>query len=142
LRIRFYYDKIKYRIRRSGELKKFLGKVITGENKIPGDLIFILTTDESMLEINNKFLNHDFFTDVISFDLSEEEVFKGEIYLGFETICRNAELYGIGVREELIRVMIHGTLHLCGYRDGNEREKGKMFTRQEQLVREYMEMEG
>jgi len=139
LKIRFYYDKIKYRIHKTGKLKKFLGKVITGENKIPGDLIFILTGDESMLEINRKFLNHDYHTDVISFDLSEAGKVQGEIYLGFETICRNAALYGNRVKEELIRVMIHGTLHLCGYLDGNEKEKEEMFTRQEQLLKEYME---
>lgn len=141
MRIRFYYDKIKYRIRKSGELKKFLGKVITGENKIPGDLIFILTDDESMLEINRKFLNHNYYTDVISFNLSDEGIVEGEIYLGFETIRRNAELYETGVREELVRVIIHGTLHLCGYLDGNEIEKKKMFARQEQLVKEYIEIE-
>lgn len=138
MKIRFYYEKIKYRIRKTEELKIFLGKVITGENKIPGDLIFILTGDETMLEINRKFLNHDYHTDVISFDLSEAGEVQGEIYLGFETICRNAALYGNGIKEELLRVMIHGTLHLCGYLDGSETEREEMFTRQEQLVKEYM----
>ena len=126
MKIRIYYDNIKYRIRRTGELKKFLEKVIKGENFIPGDLIFILTGEESMLEINRKFLNHDYHTDVISFKWSEDKIIDGEVYLGFETICRNASLYGTGIREELIRVMIHGTLHLCGYKDSNIREKEVM----------------
>lgn len=139
MKIRFYYDKIKYRIRNSGELKKFLEKVITGENKIPGDLIFILSGKEAMLEINRKFLNHDYHTDVISFDSSKEGKVHGEIYMGFETISRNAVLYGIGRKDELVRVMIHGTLHLCGYTDGNDKEREKMFKRQEQLLKEYME---
>lgn len=138
MKIRIYYDKIKYRIRRTGELKKFLEKVIKGENYIPGDLIFILTGDESMLEMNRKFLNHDYHTDVISFDMSEEGRVNGEIFLGFETICRNALLYGTGVREELIRVMIHGTLHLCGYKDESRADREKMFGIQEKLLREYL----
>jgi rRNA maturation RNase YbeY len=138
LKIRIYYDNIKYRIRRTGELKKFLEKVITGENSIPGDLIFILTGDESMLEMNRKFLNHDYHTDVICFDWSEAGRINGEIYLGFETICRNASLYGTGVREELIRVMIHGTLHLCGYNDEYSADREKMFGRQEKLLGEYL----
>jgi len=138
LKISIYYDKIKYRVRRTGELKKFLEKVITGENSIPGDLIFILTGDESMLEMNRKFLNHDYHTDVICFNWSEAGRVNGEIYLGFETICRNASLYGTGVREELIRVMIHGTLHLCGYKDEYSAERKKMFGRQEQLLGEYL----
>ena len=138
MKISIYYDKIKYRIRRTGELKKFLEKVITGENSIPGDLIFILTGDESMLEMNRKFLNHDYHTDVICFDWSEAGRINGEIYLGFETICRNASLYGTGVREELIRVMIHGTLHLCGYNDEYSADREKMFGRQEKLLGEYL----
>jgi rRNA maturation RNase YbeY len=138
LKISIYYDKIKYRVRRTGELKKFLEKVITGENYIPGDLIFILTGDESMLEMNRKFLNHDYHTDVICFDWSEAGRINGEIYLGFETICRNASLYGTGVREELIRVMIHGTLHLCGYNDEYSADREKMFGRQEKLLGEYL----
>jgi rRNA maturation RNase YbeY len=138
LKIRIYYDNIKYRIRRTGELKKFLEKVIKGENYIPGDLIFILTGEESMLEINRKFLNHDYDTDVISFNWSEAGRINGEIYLGFETICRNASLYGAGIREELIRVMIHGTLHLCGYKDENRVDKEKMFATQEMLLKEYL----
>ena len=138
MKIRIYYDNIKYRIRRTGELKKFLEKVIKGENYIPGDLIFILTGEESMLEINRKFLNHDYDTDVISFNWSEAGRINGEIYLGFETICRNASLYGTGIREELIRVMIHGTLHLCGYKDENRVDKEKMFATQEMLLKEYL----
>jgi len=138
LKIRIYYDNIKYRIRRTGELKEFLEKVIKGENYIPGDLIFILTGDESMLEMNRKFLNHDWHTDVISFDWSEEGVINGEVYLGFETICRNAGLLGIRVREELIRVMIHGTLHLCGYNDESRADREKMFGMQEKLLKEYL----
>lgn len=137
MKIRIYYDKIKYRIRRTGELKKFLEKVITGENKIPGDLIFILTNDESILEINRKFLNHDYTTDVISFKWSEGKIIDGEVYLGFETICRNAALYEKGVKEELIRVMIHGTLHLCGYMDENTADREIMFRLQEKLLKEY-----
>jgi len=119
-------------------LKEFLEKVIKGENYIPGDLIFILTGDESMLEMNRKFLHHDWHTDVISFDWSEEGRANGEVYLGFETICRNAGSLGIRVREELIRVMIHGTLHLCGYNDENRADREKMFGMQEKLLREYL----
>jgi len=142
LKIRFYYDKVKYRIRKTGEIKRFLEKVIRGENQIPGDLIFILTSDESMLEINRKFLNHDYHTDVISFDWSKLGKVQGEIYLGFDTISRNASMYGVRVREELVRVMIHGTLHLCGYLDGNEKERENMLSIQEKHLKEFMQKSG
>jgi rRNA maturation RNase YbeY len=137
LSIKIYYDQIKYRIQKTGEIKRFLEKVITEEKKTPGDLVFILTSDEKVLEINRKFLKHDYYTDVISFDYSAEEAVNGEIYLSIDTIKRNAVNYKSGIKEELLRVMIHGVLHLCGYRDEDVKGKEKMFARQEQKIREF-----
>jgi len=142
LSTKIFYDKIKYRIHRTGEIKRFLEKVITDENKTPGDLLFILTSEESMLEINRKFLNHDYDTDVISFDYSMVCEVSGEIYLGVDTIRRNAFLYGSGEREELVRVMIHGILHLCGYKDETVKDREKMFSKQEEKLKEFEEMSG
>jgi rRNA maturation RNase YbeY len=137
LSIRIYYDQIKYRIQKSKEIKRFLGKVIRDENKTPGDLVFILTGDEEMLEINKKYLKHDYYTDVISFDYSTEGVINGEIYLSVETIKRNALSYKSLMKEEILRVMIHGVLHLCGYRDEIKTDRNKMISRQEEKVKEF-----
>lgn len=136
--IRFHYDQIKFRIRRTGEIKRFLEKVVRDEKNIPGDLIFILTNDKRMLDINIKFLKHNYFTDVIAFNYSEERTINGEIYLGFETIRRNAKAYGSTLKTELLRVMIHGLLHLCGYNDISKRDRNKMSQIQEKLVQEYI----
>lgn len=138
--IKIYYDKIKYRIHKTGEIKRFLEKVITNENKTTGDLLFILTSEESMLEINRKFLKHNYNTDVIAFNYSGEDTVSGEIYLGIETIRRNAVVYGSGIREEMVRVMIHGALHLCGYRDENGVERERMINRQEERLKEFIEL--
>jgi rRNA maturation RNase YbeY len=137
LSVKIYYDQIKYRIQKAGEIKRFLEKVITEENKTPGDLVFILTSDEKVLEINRKFLKHNYYTDVISFDYSEEGAVKGEIYMSIDTIKRNAVDYKAGIQEELLRVMIHGVLHLCGYRDEDVKDKEKMVARQEQKLKEF-----
>jgi len=137
LSVNVYYDQIKYRIRKTGEIKRFLEKVIRDEKKIPGDLVFILTNDEKMLEINRKFLKHYYHTDVISFDYSAEGEINGEIYLSVDTIRKNALKYKSGISEELLRVMIHGVLHLCGYNDGNKDDRDKMFARQEEKVSEF-----
>ncbi len=134
--IRIYYDQIKYRIHKTGEIKKFLGKVITDENKITGDLVFVLTSDETLLEINRKFLKHDYYTDVISFDYSVERTVNGEIYMSIDSVKGNAVRFKAGLKEELLRVMIHGVLHLCGYRDDNKEERDKMFARQEEKLNE------
>jgi rRNA maturation RNase YbeY len=137
LSVKIYYDQIKYRIQKAGEVKRFIEKVITEENKTPGDLVFILTGDEKVLEINRRFLKHDYYTDVISFDYSAEGEVNGEIYMSVDTIRRNAVSYKSGIKEELLRVMIHGVLHLCGYRDEDVKDKEKMFARQEQKLKEF-----
>jgi rRNA maturation RNase YbeY len=137
LSIKIYYDQIRYRIHKTGEIKRFLEKVIADENKTPGDLIFIFTNDENILDLNRKYMKHDYYTDVISFNYSEKNTVNGEIYISLDTIKRNAILYQATVREELMRVIIHGLLHLCGYRDENAREKVKMFAKQEKKIREF-----
>jgi rRNA maturation RNase YbeY len=137
LSIKIYYDQIRYRIHKTGEIKRFLEKVIADENKTPGDLIFIFTNDENILDLNRKYMKHDYYTDVISFNYSEKNTVNGEIYISLDTIKRNAILYQATVREELMRVIIHGLLHLCGYRDENARKKVKMFAKQEKKIREF-----
>ena len=135
--IRFFNDNTKYRIRNKAVIRKFLGKVITEENKTPGDLIFILASDKTVRDINKKFLEHDYNTDVISFDYSSETAVNGEIYISIDTVKRNGTLYKTGFKEELLRVMVHGVLHLCGYRDVNKTERDIMFERQEQVLKQF-----
>lgn len=135
--IKIYYDKIKFRIHKTGEIKKFLEKVIMVERKVPGDLKFIFTDDETELEINRKFLWHDYYTDVITFDYSDGNKINGEIYISTETLKKNARIYNAGMKDELMRVMIHGILHLCGYNDDDKKSKELMFGRQEELLMEF-----
>lgn len=135
--IKIYYDKIKFRIYKTGEIKKFLEKVITDEKKTPGDLNFIFTNDKTELEINRKFLMHNYYTDIISFDYSVGNVINGEIYISVETLKKNASLYNVSTNEEVLRVMIHGVLHLCGYRDDIKQNKDLMFGRQESILKEF-----
>jgi len=137
LNIKIYYDRIKFRIRKTAEIKEFLEKVITDERKSPGDLVFILTNNENIIDINRKFLEHDYYTDVIAFDYSTENVINGEIYISIDTVKINAKLYKIKLSEELLRVMIHGLLHLCGYRDNSKRERDLMFKRQEKQLKKF-----
>lgn len=140
MNIRFFYDGINFRINRSGGKKIFLEKVITDEKKNPGDLVFVFTNDENILEMNKKFLGHDYYTDVISFDYSDESKVNGEIYVSIETVRRNAIEYKVNIDEEIMRVLIHGVLHLCGYRDTEIDEKKNMFLKQERLLQEYKKL--
>ena len=137
--IRIYYDQIKFRIRKLKEIKRFLDKVIRDEGRVPGDLLFILSDDESVLNINREFLKHDSYTDVIAFDDSVGEIVSGEIYISIDTVRKNAREYGCSIREETVRVMIHGLLHLCGYDDIQEKDRKIMLMKQELLVEQIID---
>lgn len=137
--IRIYYDQIKFRIRNLKEVKRFLDKVIRDEGRVPGDLLFILSDDESVLNINREFLKHDSYTDVIAFDDSVGEIVSGEIYISIDTVRKNAREYGCSIREETVRVMIHGLLHLCGYDDIQEKDRKIMLMKQELLVEQIID---
>jgi rRNA maturation RNase YbeY len=140
LSIKIYYDRIKFRLKKTGEIKRFLERVIRDEKRIPGDLKFIFTDDTSLQDINREFLKNRYYTDIISFDYSEGGVINGELYISQEAVRRNAANYDVRIKEEILRVMIHGVLHLCGYNDNNERNRDIMFSIQEKKVKEYQNM--
>ena len=126
MKIRIFYDEITYRLKDSKNCLKLIEKVIRNEKKLPGDLYFIITTDNRLIEINREFLKHDYFTDVIAFNNNDNKIVNGEIYISLDTVKKNANNYKVSLRNEMIRVMIHGTLHLFGYTDSNSKEKEVM----------------
>jgi probable rRNA maturation factor len=134
LKIKIFYDEVKYRLRESRKALKMIEKVIRNEKQIPGDLCFIITSDKKLIEINREFLDHDFFTDVIAFSNKEQKYINGEIYISIDTVKINALNYKVSLRCELLRVMIHGTLHLCGYNDKTKKQKAEMRKKEEKWL--------
>lgn len=133
--IRLFYDNTVYRLRGSRKTLELVERVIREEKRIPGDLNFILTNKFEVQRINREFLKHDYYTDVIAFGYSENEVIQGEVYMSLETIKENAINYNVSLKNEIIRVMIHGALHLCGYEDGNEIERLEMREKEDYWIR-------
>ena len=125
-----------YRLKNSKECLKLIEKVIRSEKKLPGDLSFIITTDDKLIDINREFLDHDYFTDVIAFNNNDKEIVNGEIYISLDTVRKNAHNYKVSLRNEMLRVMIHGILHLCGYTDNSIKEKETMKFKEDKWIGE------
>lgn len=110
------------------ELQEFLQQKIKEEEKWPQFFIqYVFLNDEALLEINKEFLNHDYYTDIITFDLSSEETFlESDIYISLDRVKENAKSLNVTFEDELHRVLFHGILHLFGWDDGNEEDEIKM----------------
>lgn len=91
-----------------------------------GDLMYVFCSDEELIKINIEYLNHDTYTDIISFDYTMGKLISGEIYISVERVRENAVSYNVSFEEELHRVMIHGILHFCGFKDESEAEQNVM----------------
>lgn len=88
-----------------------------------GDLTYIFCNDDKILEVNIEFLQHDYYTDIITFDYSTKRKISGDLFISLDTVKSNAELFGKDYDEEFMRVVIHGVLHLCGINDKGEGER-------------------
>lgn len=111
-------------------ISRWIKQVAALHGRKTGTLNYIFCDDERMLEVNNKFLQHDFYTDIITFDYSSEKVISGDIFISIDTVKSNADELGANFESELHRVIIHGILHLCGQDDKTPEDQAEM-TRKE-----------
>lgn len=122
-------------------LNEWLPKVASFYNKEIGEITYIFCSDPVILEINQQYLNHDYYTDIISFDYTEGNVVSGDLFIGLETIQSNASKYQTSFIEELHRVLIHGVLHLCGIDDQTPEQRVTMEKEENRallLIRDYL----
>jgi len=122
--ISFKYNGVAFRIKDSLLVKSQLAVVLAKENLQYSGITYVFSSDEYVLELNRKYLQHDYYTDILTFTLSlPNEPILSEIYISIDRVRENAENFGISFETELQRVMIHGLLHLAGYNDHTEEEK-------------------
>ena len=104
-------------------LEKWIAAVAKTPNRIVGPLAYIFCDDQKIIEVNRRFLNHDYFTDIITFDYSRGRMVSGDMFISLDTVLSNSELVGATYQRELLRVIIHGVLHLCGINDKGPGER-------------------
>jgi rRNA maturation RNase YbeY len=109
----------------------WIATTAAAEGRRRGNVAVIFCGDEFLLELNRQHLGHDYHTDIITFDYSEGDVISGDLFIGVGTVLRNAESYGVPLGEELHRVIIHGVLHLCGYKDKTPAEARRMHAKED-----------
>lgn len=106
--------------------KQWLKQVIRNEGLQPGDIDYLFCDDAYLLERNKQFLQHDTYTDIITFDERVGDVVSGDIMISVERVGENAQKFGVSFEREFLRVVAHGVLHLCGYKDKSEKEAAEM----------------
>ncbi len=129
--IHFYSDGAESNLKHKAVLKEWLREIIDAEGGVADSLTFVFCTDSKLSEINIKYLKINTLTDVIAFDLSDDEAIQGEIYISVERITENAEIFNNTAGEEMHRIMVHGLLHLLGYTDKDNRQKVVMAAKED-----------
>ena len=139
--IYFHFDNTAFSLRNRNKLKHFIAQIFKDKKKKLGFMSYVFSTDREVLKINRKYLNHNFHTDVITFDLSDTRlVVEGETYISIDRVKQNAKTYNVPISEELHRVIFHAALHLCGYDDRTTGERAIMKKEENRYLARYFEL--
>lgn len=131
-KINFFTEDTNYTLKGKNAVKKWISETILSEGYQLAELNFIFCSDDYLLRINQDFLQHDYYTDVITFDNSEElKTILGDIFISIDRVRDNAKQNGATTFDELCRIMIHGTLHLLGYKDKSKKDKIDMTAKED-----------
>jgi probable rRNA maturation factor len=137
LAIRFFLHLVDFKVEEKRKIKAWIKKILADHKKIYDEINIIITSDSKLLEINKKYLNRNEYTDIITFDYSVENKISGELYISIDRVNENSGIYGITYNKELLRVIIHGILHLMGYDDIKSLEKTRMKKMENQYLEKY-----
>jgi len=133
--IEFIYDDDNFTLSNEGLYEFWIDKIIESEHKVLGDITYVFCDDEFLLAMNQQYLDHDTYTDIITFDYTEDDIISGEIFISIERVIENASEFKVDFINELHRVMAHGVLHLCGYKDKSEAESQLMRLKEEEKIK-------
>ena len=132
--IRFTSQDIDFELPQADRVKKWISQVVCRRGKRVGNISYLFCDDEHLLEVNRQFLNHDTYTDIITFDYVAADLISGDIMISVDRVGDNATLFGVSFEQELHRVIIHGVLHLLGQGDKSDAEAAEMRRQEEEAL--------
>ncbi len=134
MNINYFAEEVEYSIEKKEALNKWIEATIIEENFSCGDINIIFTSDKYLLEINKKYLSHNYYTDIITFSYNDNDIINGDIFISIDTVRKNAEKFNVSDEKEIHRVIIHGILHLVGYHDKTDEEQEEMTKKENYYI--------
>jgi rRNA maturation RNase YbeY len=131
--IEFHYETT-FQLDNEKAFISWLSEIVASEQFLMGDVNFIFCNDEYLLKVNQEYLNHDTYTDIITFDYSEGKTLHGDVFVSIERVKENAHSFEVGFQDELLRVMSHGILHLSGYKDKSDKDAALMRKKEDEKM--------
>ncbi len=133
--ISFQTQQFKFGLKDPRKIKTWIKAVVGKEGRQCGQINFVFTSDEELFKINVQYLNHHTYTDIITFDYCEDDIVNGDIIISVERVTENAKKFKVDFSQELHRVIIHGVLHLCGYKDKSAKDSEKMRAKENAAIK-------
>jgi rRNA maturation RNase YbeY len=138
--IQYFTENVPMPALKKQKINRWIKQTVNHYDKKVGEIAYIFCNNERILEINRQYLQHDYYTDIITFDDSTNSVISGDIFISLETVKSNAEDFSVDFEEELHRVIIHGILHLCGQDDTTPEMKAEMTQKENKALEELKKM--
>ncbi|MEE3447064.1 MAG: rRNA maturation RNase YbeY, partial [Bacteroidales bacterium] len=129
--IDFNFEDVEFDLPDKNTLTDWIKLAVESEGKILGDITYVFCSDEYLWNMNKQYLNHDYYTDIITFDYVKKGVISGDLFISYDRIKDNAEKFNVSHETELLRVMIHGVMHLVGYDDMTDEDETKIHERED-----------
>jgi rRNA maturation RNase YbeY len=140
--VTYFTEDVSFPPMKRRKIAQWIKQIAAGYGKKVGEISYIFCSDSKILAVNLEYLQHDYFTDIITFDYSENDTLSGDLFISLETVKSNAEKFGVDYEEELQRVIIHGILHLCGQNDKSPKERAIMTQKEDAALALLNEKEG
>jgi len=135
--IQYIAEGVELPLLKTQKINRWIKDTAASYDRRVGDIAYIFCSDEKILEVNKQYLNHDYYTDIITFDYSDGSIISGDIFISIDTVRSNAEEFKVNFDEELRRIIIHGVLHLCGQDDQTPELRAEMIEKENLALKSY-----